>query len=334
MSDSILTYAAQCYDLATSDLTPLPGGHFSRVYEFNRDGREYVLRITPPDPDVDAPAMRAILTWLHYLAEHGAAVAGPIPSRHGRLIEETTDAGGPTMLTVFPKAPGVRGETLAWDDWDDALITRLGQTIGKMHAIAQMYAPADEALRRPAWDVPVNCYHQPALDDPAYAFVVEKRRALLDYVYALPRDAESYGMIHGDFHGGNYFVEPETRLITVFDFDDCVYGWYAMDIAMSLFDALVLCDSPDKVAFAEHFLCCYLRGYLAEKSFTPFWAAQLPYFLKLLEVNLYLMVAPYYTPDNDDFWVARFMPDRARRIAEDVPYVTLDFVALLAAVQA
>ncbi len=334
MSDPILVYAAQCYGFVASDLSPLSGGHFSRVYEFHRDGREYVLRLTPPDPDVDVKAMRAILTWLHYLASQGAAVAGPIASRQGRLIEEVTDEAGAAMITVFPKAPGVRGETLAWDDWDDALITRLGQTIGKMHAIARMYTPPDESLRRPTWDIPTNCYHQPATDNPAYAFVLEKRRVLLDYIYALPQDHESYGMIHGDFHGGNCFVEPETRIITVFDFDDCVYGWYAMDIAMSLFDALVLYDGSDKVAFAEHFLQCYLRGYLAEKSFTPFWAAQLPYFLKLLEANLYLMVAPYYTPDNDDFWVARFMPDRARRIAGDVPYVALDFAALLASVQA
>jgi Ser/Thr protein kinase RdoA (MazF antagonist) len=331
MSDAILAYAAQCYDLAVSDLTPLAGGHFSHVYEFRRDGRQYVLRITPPNPDVDAQAMRAILTWTHYLAEHGGAVAGPIPSQRGRLIEEAADEGGTALIAVFPKVPGVRGETLAWDDWDDALITRLGQTIGRMHAIAQTYTPLDASLRRPAWDSPTNCYHQPAPDEPEYAFVLEKRRALLDYLYALPQDGASYGMIHGDFHGGNYFVAPETRVITVFDFDDCVYGWYGMDMAMSLFDALVLCDSPDKVAFAEHFLRCYLRGYLAEKSFTPFWAAQLPYFLKLLEFNLYLMVEPFYA-GADDGWIGRFMPDRARRIAEDVPYVALDFVALLASI--
>ncbi|HNT73680.1 MAG TPA: phosphotransferase [Anaerolineae bacterium] len=329
MSDPILTYAAHCYDFTVASLTPLAGGHFSRVYEFRRDGREYVLRVTPPDPDVDMQAMRAILAWMRHLADHGASVAGPVPSRHGRLIEAVGDDAKGPLLTVFPKAPGVRGETLAWGAWDDALITRLGQTLGKLHAVAQTYMPPDESLRRPTWDVPINCYHQPAPTNPAYAFVLEKRRALLDYLATLPRDAESYGLIHGDFHGGNCFVDPATRTITVFDFDDCVYGWYGMDIAMSVLDALVLYDGADSGAFAEHFLRCYLRGYLAEKSLAPFWAGQLPYFLKLLEVNLYLMVAPYATPENDDPWIARFMPERARRIAEDVPYVALDFRKIL-----
>ena len=51
---------------------------------------------------------------------------------------------------------------------------------------------------------------------------------------------------------------------TVFDVDDCSYGWYVMDIAMGLFDVLVLYPGEEKVAFAEQFIRDYLHGYMAK----------------------------------------------------------------------
>ena len=41
-------------------------------------------------------------------------------------------------------------------------------------------------------------------------------------------------MIHQDAHLGNLFVDDNYTL-TLFDFDDCVYGHFIYDIAMVLF---------------------------------------------------------------------------------------------------
>ncbi len=131
-------------------------------------------------------------------------------------------------------------------------------------------------------------------------------------------------------HFGNFFVDPADGFaVTVFDFDDCGYGWAIMDTATQLFDVLVLYDGPDREGFARHFLTHYLGGYRTQRNIDPFWFAQLPHFLKLLEISYYALLAPITTPGEDDFWVAKFMPGRRERIEADVPYVELDFERLI-----
>ena len=132
-------------------------------------------------------------------------------------------------------------------------------------------------------------------------------------------------LIHGDLHCANLFVNPVDHSFTPFDFDDCCYGWFAMDIAMSLFDLLVLYPGADRTGFANRFLQGYLKGYLHENNLEGFWIERLPLFLKLLEVEIYAMLAGDYSADENDSWSSRFMAGRAKRIEDNVPYIDIDF---------
>lgn len=317
--------AARRYGVAAADLTPMVGGHATHVYSFTHGGKDCVLRITPPNGEIDLPAMRAILPWMHFLAAGGAAVVAPVRAQSGHLIETIEQDGQTYIAVAFERAPGIRGEELTFNQWNDALFTRLGQTAGKMHALAKAYTPPSADLKRPDWDAAANCFHPPEQFPPSEALVAEKQARLFEYVQTLPKDRDNYGMIHADLHGGNFFVDVDTHTITVFDFDDCAYGWYVMDIAMSVFDMLVLYPGADKEAFAVRFLQSYLKGYRAENTLSAFWLGQLPYFLKLLEIGVYAEVRTYYNPADADSWVGRFMANRTARIENDVPYVALDF---------
>ena len=321
--------AARRYGIPATDLTPMVGGHVTHVYSFTRDGKDYVLRITPPNEEIDLPAMRAILPWMHFLAEGGAAVAAPVLSQNGTLIELIEQDGQTYIAVAFERAPGIRGEELTFDRWNDALFVRLGQTAGKMHALAKLYTPSNADLKRPEWDAATNCYHPSEEWPPSEAIVAKKQVRLFEVVQALPKDKDSYGMIHADLHGGNFFVDVATNTITVFDFDDCAYGWFAMDIAMSVFDMLVLYPGPDYGTFATRFLRSYLKGYQAENTINAFWLGQLPHFLKLLEIGVYAQVYAYHDPADTESWVGKFMANRKYRIEHDVPYVDLDFKKLL-----
>ncbi len=334
MNTLLLNFAAQCYDLQPEHLQPLHGGNFSHVYGFTRDDVAYVLRITPPNADLDAAAMCAIWAWVHYLDAHGARVAGPIPSRAGRLVETCEQEAGRYLVTAVKQAPGILAERLPFAQWNDALFAAWGRAAGKMHAIAQQYAPDDPAHQRLPWDQAGNCFNEPLPADWADSVIAQRYAQAREFLPTLPVAAEHYGMIHADFHAANFCVEPETARITVFDFDDCARGWYIMDVAMALFDMLVVYPRADRAAFAAHFLRQFLAGYVPEKPLTAFWAAQLPHFLKLLEINLYVQVSPYYDPADTSSWVGKFMAgDRKRRIEADVPYVDVDFVAVLESVQ-
>ena len=48
---------------------------------------------------------------------------------------------------------------------------------------------------------------------------------LLGVIKALPKDRDSYGLVHADLGPTNYLIDGER--INVFDFDDCAYTWFA-----------------------------------------------------------------------------------------------------------
>ena len=122
----------------------------------------------------------------------------------------------------------------------------------------------------------------------AAPWLLEKHLRVRNIIQKLPKNASSYGLTHMDLHFGNFFIETASQRITLFDFDDCAYGWYIMDIAMLLFDVLVVYDQPDRQQFGQRFLTNVLRGYIPSMPDNAFWVEQLPLFLKLLEISIFM----------------------------------------------
>jgi Ser/Thr protein kinase RdoA (MazF antagonist) len=100
-----------------------------------------------------------------------------------------------------------------------------------------------------------------------------------------------------------------------------------MDIAVLFFDILVLYPGMDKDEYGLNFLCNFLKGYLTKNPLSMFWLEQLPLFLKLLEINIYDLVAKSY-PDNADEWVMKFMPGRKELLEKDTPYTNMNIAEL------
>lgn len=330
MNQTVVDCAGRCYGVAGPDLSPLPGGNYNAVYGFARDGREHILRITPPNDELTAESMRAVLAWMDYLARRGASVPRPVASIGGHLVELVEEAGHRYVVVAFEKAAGTLVQDVLRAQWSDRLFRDVGRAAGRLHALAREYRPADEALRRPHWDEAGNCFNPTEELDPSRADVWAAREAALAHVRTLSRDKASYGLIHTDLHFANVLVDTATGTVTLIDFDDCAYGWYVMDIAMALFDVLVLCPDVEKEPFAARFLRNHLQGYLAEMDLSAFWLGQLPHFLKLLETGVYAQVYRGYDPADRDSWVGRFMAGRRQRIAGGVQYVALDLEGILA----
>jgi len=326
MDDTLITQATHHFGTVPSALTPLSGGHVTAVYEFARGSEQCILRIIPPGAGTTPEDVRAIQAWVATLAARGAPVPAPLAARDGCHVVVLEHEGRLYTAVASQKARGILAETLSQAQWTDAFFHNIGKAAGKLHRLAGGYDPP-QALRRPEF-LSMGDLFGP--DQDAAPAIKERKLAVLESINALPRPPEHFGMIHGDFHFGNFFVDPgDGYAVTVFDFDDCGYGWTIMDTATQLFDVLVLYDGPDRKGFARHFLTHYLGGYRTERDADPFWFAQLPHFLKLLEISYYALLAPITTPGEDDFWVAKFMPGRRERIEADLPYVDLDFDRLL-----
>jgi len=324
MNESELNRAAGLYGVQAGDLTPLRGGSFSKVYAFARAGQAYVLRLTPPNPEIGHGVLLSNLALMDHLAQGGVHVPAPLRSQRGELVE-TLELDGGWLACAFERAPGVLAEELPFAVWNGARFELLGQAVGRLHARARSYTPPAPGLDRPRWDAATNCFH-PAetLTDP---LLRQRREEAVQAVACLPWDADACGLIHTDLHGGNFMLEPERERITLLDFDDAAYGWYAMDIAMCLHDFCVLSPDEDKERFALGFLPAFLRGYLGEMALKPVWVERLPLFLKLLETGIFSQVAGLDVSADPEGWVARFRRGRAARIAAGRPVLEMDFAA-------
>jgi Ser/Thr protein kinase RdoA (MazF antagonist) len=301
------------------------------VYGFSRAGRSYVLRIGRVNEEYHPAAVQAALEWMRYQAEHGGYVLRPLASVGGSLIELLEAEGQTWLALAIEEARGVLSERLPLEAWDDSLFHSLGRTVGKMHQLAKEYRPASPALRRPDWEETGSCFNPPGRGDPALGIIAERREKLMAHIHNLPKDPACYGLIHADLHFGNFFVDAPARAITLFDFDDCAYGWYVMDVAMLLFDILVLYSGEERQPFATRYLKNFLAGYRAETELSSKWICELPTFLKLVEIGVYIEVYPDYDPQDTTSWVGKFMPGRKQRIEENQAYIDLDFASLSAA---
>jgi Ser/Thr protein kinase RdoA (MazF antagonist) len=320
-SDTILREAMRRYDIAPDRICLLDGFE-SFMYEFERGPEAYILRIGHTFRRTEA-LIQGEVDWINYLADGGATVARAILSSEGNMVEPLDDGRGERFLaTAFQKA---RGKPPWETSWAPSLYESYGQLLGRMHALSKDYVPADPAWRRPQWDDEIMLdveTHLPETD----TLVVERFRELMAHLATLPRDTGSYGLIHFDAHGGNLLIDAKGT-ITLFDFDDCNYSWFANDLAIVLFYLVV--GREDGPTYLEGFLRHFLQGYRRENRLDPGWLREIPHFLKLREIDLYAVIHRSFDVANlDDPWCARYMRGRKQRIEAGLPFVEFDFETL------
>ena len=86
------------------------------------------------------------------------------------------------------------------------------------------------------------------------------RNNITESLSKLPKDINSFGMIHADLHSQNVLIQGKS--LSVIDFDDSGFGWYGFDLAVAIWDRL------DFTATGCHFDIAYkslIRGYLEER---------------------------------------------------------------------
>ncbi len=320
-NEDILKTAGQRYAVAEDKLHLLDGFE-SFIYEFERPEGEFILRIGHSDrrsPNL----IRGEVDWINYLAAGGVTVARAVLSQTGSLVEPIEDGhGGQFLCTAFVKA---RGRIAERDQINERLFLQYGRLLGRMHVLAKTYAPSDPSWKRYAWDDPEN--NTPDRQLPASEQLVrQKYRDVFDHLRTLPRDPDGYGMIHQDAHLANLFVDEDYTL-TLFDFDDCVYGHFIYDIAMVLF-YVSMWGRDDMRSFMGRFMPVFLQGYREHNRLDPCWLKELPHFLKLREIDLFAAILFTMGETPEDAWCARYMDGRRAKIGNDVPYITYDWDSL------
>lgn len=316
-NDAILQEAMRRYGIRQDEIQLLDGFE-SFLYEYRRGAERRILRITH-SLHRDAAAICGEVDWLAYLAEHGVSVAYALPSLAGELVEVLGEGEEYFCATSYIFAPGRPPRR---EDWQNGLMGEVGRLLGRMNRLAKGYQPRDPRAARPHLLQDLAGFER--FLPPSERDIAEKYRRLVDSLRDLPVDREVYGIVHQDAHGGNFHVE--NGRITLFDFDDTLYAWYAYDVAMAFFYILPHdCSTPEDLAFARSAFARLMQGYNQETTLGERWLREIPRFLKLREIDLYIAIHRSLDLENLDPWCASFMKDRREKILNDVPFIAIDF---------
>jgi Ser/Thr protein kinase RdoA (MazF antagonist) len=296
------------------------------VYEYERDGRPFILRISFR-PDRTAGQIQAELHFVNYLAEHGVGVSRPVLSQNGNLLETVQAAGIPFHIVSFVKGKGMRVPDNGYRYREGVPIEQYfqnwGRILGQMHALAKDYQPASRRVKRPAW---VEIHKSRLMVEtrvPDRLSVVRDRiQALLEEILSLPKDRDSYGLIHGDFNDGNFTVDYTNGDITAFDFDDCCYFWFIYELASAWEGGIgraMFRGLEERKAFMDHYMEQVMEGYNQENSLSAEWLARLPLFVRLIQVEEFLHFAQYI--EEADAEMQAQLNYKIKCIEDGIPYM-------------
>lgn len=325
-TSAILDQILGRYELSSNRIEPLDGFE-SFIFSVTSQEDAFILRVGH-DSRRSIGQVRGEVEFLQYLAGHGLSVPKVFPSAHGNLVESCEAADGTAFLsTLFSKAPGGPPEK---NQWQPVLFHKMGKLMGKLHHHSQHFTPSKPHFTR--HDIEddfseierIAQKYLKASDQP----LLEAYRETIDTIRQLPKNCDSYGLCHVDFHRGNFFLSDDGR-ITLFDFDDCQYAWFIYDIAMALFYAIPHdCTKKADLDQAASFLNHFWSGYRQEYHLDPVWLKQIPLFLRLREIDLAILIHRSMNLEDLDPWSASYMDGRREKILNQVPYCPLDYDAI------
>lgn len=235
----LATTALELYGLETLHLTRL-GGVDNTNFRVQSGGKSYVLHLYT-SARRDRAAIASELTWLTSLRrDTSLEVPEPVANRAGELVTGVITEGIETLCTLSVWLEGKIPPTI--DAMTPEQLEQTGALMAHLHAHARELEPS-EGFRRPTFD---ETYFQEGLSrlydvlqrtelagDDLARFRADAE-TVLAYLGSLAWTKTHFGLIHGDFHSGNYLLgEGEVKII---DFGRCGFGFYLYDLALALME--------------------------------------------------------------------------------------------------
>jgi Ser/Thr protein kinase RdoA (MazF antagonist) len=322
-NDEVARAGAAQFGVHFNELTFL-GAWQNFIYEYEQNGKSHILRFTPSTHRTEN-AVRGELDWIRYLADHEVSVSVPIPSKHNKWTEVVRLDDLDFTVTAFLKAQGRKvgyPECLT----NTSLYQSLGQTMGRMHALAKEYRPDNEATRRHHWHDNYYLRNLRNFVPSDQTLVYDAASKLINTIKTtLPQDTSSYGLIHGDIGIGNYLLDEGRGGITLFDFDEAQYSWFIEDIAIPLYYLVYVYGGEegksDREAQALLFMEHFMKGYVQENVIDETWVNKLPLFLRLREIIVYTGMHRSADLANLDDWSRDYLAESKGRIERGIPIV-------------
>ena len=316
----ILSELATRYGISPDDARDL-GGFESHVFHYEKDGQGRILKITHSLRRTTDYLMGE-LEWIQVLKNTGLNVPGVIPSEKKNLLETLSDGDDHYFVAVAYEE--VKGKEPKSEDLSPQVMEDLGRMMGKMHQLAQAYKPSLPQYQRNQWHQdPLFKKHQELI--PLDQTYIRKRVAdLLQEISQFEKTPETYGLLHGDIHQGNFYVQDNCRVV-LFDFDDCEYSYYANDIGIMLYYFTRWRGEQTPEEIVRQVLPPFLKGYGKEKELDREWILRLPHFIHLRQILLYLLFYHYWPEEIRTEKQRENLAHRKKQLESGLPLVDLDF---------
>lgn len=288
----IIEFAKKLYSLEDFVFTPVPSheGGRNQIVIISRNGdKQYVLRISALG-DRTVNDYLAETEFVRFLAENDGPVANVIPSVNGKLVEQIEIDGKVIYAGLFAYAKGILIADNGYRYREGASLSEYffntGKALGKIHRLSKTYTPVHN---RPDYFDKYNMAYIDRLISNEYIDLKSAIEKRLDSFQALPKNKDCYGMIHFDFSDGNYHIDMDTGLITVFDFDNCMNCWYMFDLAnLWIHNEGWTRPEPDpgkRFALMQQCFDLQLQGYKTETELPEEMLKKLPLFIDMVLIE-------------------------------------------------
>jgi amicoumacin kinase len=325
--EHIIDEAATRFGLTIGSQRKL-GDFENYVFEMERNGAMYILRLTHSSHRAEAD-ISAELSWISYLVSQGLVIPQCYLSLNGKMTELIAAGDSYFTACLFEKARGHLPDYKNPADWNVDLFRKWGELTGSMHQATSRYTVPEGVIRRLSWDDDDLLQNADRYIEPGDEYVLQRLNEVLAHLRKLPRGHDVFGLIHTDIHPRNFFVQDGQ--ISVFDFDDCAYNWFIHDLAIPLYYSLtwVPFEEIDRMnEFAIEFVKAFWTGYRTAYELPSEWLNQMPYFMKLRDITLYLVLNKKTEPQDRTPRLLQWMEEMKDRIKRDVPIVELDYTSI------
>lgn len=219
------------------------------------------------------------LDFQNYLFSNGAKVARPLFTISGESCVPLEMNNCNYWISAFEYVEGKNW----YDRMDDSekILQIIGQELGKIHRLAKEYHPQNVVKRR-LW-----CEQQELVkaSELFKNYDIALYETFTEYIQKMDSSGKSndtFGLTHGDYLMSNYLIDNNG--VTVIDFDECEYSWYAMDLAICI-RCYLIGDNPhsisQKIEEAERIHYNLLLGYQSENTVTDEMVFGLDRFIKI-----------------------------------------------------
>ncbi len=255
------------------------------VYSCDSPHGKVYLRLTTPLRRT-RPEIEAEVHWIDHLANSGIKVPRIIPNQKGEEIASFAEGQQHFEAVVFGAVSGEHpSKEIATSP---QFLKTLGSLIAKMHLASQSYDAAHH--RREKWDEERGLRH--ALKAAAVSKDTQLRRRFsyaMSWVQELKPTSDNYGLVHIDLGALNLFVDDDDT-ITIIDFDDSCYHFFAFDLAIVIYSLAGRFDHESFDPKEAEWLEDLLKGYRAVRPLTEEEAAWISKLVDFAILRLYFWI--------------------------------------------